>query len=90
MALYIKAPDGRIVACPRAQTTTTIVDGVPVTAVNPKALKPGWAVAGKSAPTGETEPLPIPAPATSPLTTPIIAAVNAARPAALAAARKGG
>lgn len=44
-SLYIKAPDGRIIPAPRAFTTSKAVAGVPVTAVNVDALKPGWSVA---------------------------------------------
>lgn len=43
--LYIKGPEGQVVPAPRGQTVTRLVDGVPVTTVNPDALKPGWAVA---------------------------------------------
>ncbi len=43
--LYIKAPDGRIVDCPRGLTVSKVVDGAPVVSVNPEALKDGWSVA---------------------------------------------
>ncbi len=43
--MFIKDPDGRIIAAPRGVTVSKVVDGAPVTVINEKALKPGWSVA---------------------------------------------
>lgn len=68
--LYITAPDGRVVACPRGNEKVTVIDGVPVASVNEASLKPGWKAWVKPAPVvqapePELEPVAAPTPAPS-------------------------
>lgn len=61
--LLIKAPDGRVVVCPRGLTITRVVGDVPVTAVDPAALKPGWSVVVDAPPAVTPTPITFAAPA---------------------------
>lgn len=61
--LLIKAPDGRIVVCPRHLTITTVADDRAVDSVNVAALKPGWSVVVDAPPVTEA-----PAIAAAPIT----------------------
>lgn len=48
--LYITAPDGRVVVCPRGNEHVAVIDGAAVTSVNEASLKPGWREWQKPAP----------------------------------------
>lgn len=70
--LLIKAPDGRVVTCPRGLTIAAVLDDAAVITVNAAALKPGWSVVEEVASIEAAPAEPVP----EVITTPALVAVE--------------